>query len=152
MNTINYEIDITAPVGKVYEYYTNPDNIKKAWPQDIVKESESVSGAKGEEGSEIKVKGEYMGREEEMILQVTDKEERKRLVTEQKEGPFKFWKSTQEFNENQGNTHVRHSIEYELPTSGKIASFLSGGQANTKLEEGLQQAAQTVKQKLESGT
>ena len=74
----------------------------------------------------------------------------KRFVTEQKEGPFKFWKSTQEFNENQGNTHVRHSIEYELPTSGKIASFLSGEQANTKLEEGLQQAAQTVKQKLES--
>jgi ligand-binding SRPBCC domain-containing protein len=151
MNTINYEIDITAPVGRVYEYYTNPDNIKKAWPQDIVKESESVSGAKGEEGSEIKVEGEYMGREEEMILQVTDKEESKRLVTEQKEGPFKVWKSTQEFNEVQGNTHVRHSIEYELPTSGKIASFLSGEQANTKLEEGLQQAAQTVKQKLESG-
>ena len=92
-----------------------------------------------------------MGREEEMILQVTDKEESKRLVTEQKEGPFKVWKSTQEFNEVQGNTHVRHSIEYELPTSGKIASFLSGEQANTKLEEGLQQAAQTVKQKLESG-
>ena len=57
-----------------------------------MKKSESVSGAKGEEGSEIKVEGEYMGREE-MILQVTDKVESKRLVTEQKEGPFKFWKS-----------------------------------------------------------
>ena len=44
MNTINYEINITAPVARVYEYYTNPDNIKKAWPQDIVKKSESVSG------------------------------------------------------------------------------------------------------------
>ncbi|MFN2434876.1 MAG: SRPBCC family protein [Nitrososphaeraceae archaeon] len=150
VKTINYEIDITAPVGRVYEYYTNPDNIKKAWPQDIVKESESLSSAKREEGSEIKVKGEYMGREEEMIIQVTDKEESIRLVTEQKEGPFKFWKSTQEFNGDQSNTHVRHSIEYELPTTGKIASFLSGEQANSKLEEGLQQAAQTVKKKLES--
>ena len=152
MNTINYEIDINAPVGRVFEYYTNPENIKKAWPQDIVKESESLSSNKREEGSEIKVKGEYMGREEEMIIQVTDKEESKRLVTEQKEGPFKFWKSTQEFNEDQGNTHVRHSIDYELPTTGKIASFLSGEQANTKLEEGLQQAAQTVKQTLESNS
>lgn len=149
MNTINNEIDINAPVGRVFEYYTNPENIKKAWPQDIVKESESLSGDKREEGSEIRVKGEYMGREDEMIIQVTDKEESKRLVTEQKEGPFKFWKSTQEFNEDQGNTHVRHSIEYELPTTGKLASFLSGEQANTKLEEGLQQAAQTVKQTLE---
>lgn len=152
MNTINNEIDINAPVGRVFEYYTNPENIKKAWPQDIVKESESLSGDKREEGSEIRVKGEYMGREDEMIIQVTDKEESKRLVTEQKEGPFKFWKSTQEFNEDQGNTHVRHSIEYELPTTGKIASFLSGEQANTKLEEGLQQAAQTVKQTLESNS
>ena len=30
-----------------------------------------------------------MGRKDEMILQVTEKEQNKRLVTEQKEGPFK---------------------------------------------------------------
>ena len=46
MNTINYEIDITAPVEKVFEYYTDADNIKKAWPQDIVKESHSLSTTK----------------------------------------------------------------------------------------------------------
>jgi hypothetical protein len=43
----------------VYEY-TNPDNIQETWPQDIVKESENVSGSKSEEGSEMRVKGEYM--------------------------------------------------------------------------------------------
>src|SRR5215216_6540836 len=99
---IQYEIDINAPVDKVYEYYTNPDNIKEAWPQDIVKESESLSGSKNEEGSEMKVKGEYMGREDEMILEVTEKEQNKRLVTEQKEGPFKQWKSIQIFDQSNG--------------------------------------------------
>ncbi|HET9805399.1 MAG TPA: hypothetical protein VFP49_00670 [Nitrososphaeraceae archaeon] len=39
MTTVPYEIEINVPNGKVYEYYTNPDNIKRAWPQDIVKES-----------------------------------------------------------------------------------------------------------------
>ncbi|HJU59937.1 MAG TPA: SRPBCC family protein [Nitrososphaeraceae archaeon] len=151
MTSIQYEIDINAPVDRVYEYYTNPDNIKQAWPQDIVKESESLSGQKSEEGSEMKVKGEYMGREDEMILEVTEKEQNKRLVTQQKEGPFKQWKSIQIFNKgNDNNTHVRHEIEYELPTTGKIANFLSGDQAKKKIEQGLQQAAQTVKQKLES--
>ena len=151
MQTIQYEIDINAPLDTVYEYYTNPDNIKQAWPQDIVKESESLSGQKSEEGSEMKVKGEYMGREDEMILEVTEKEQNKRLVTQQKEGPFKQWKSIQIFNKgNDNNTHVRHEIEYELPTTGKIANFLSGDQAKKKIEQGLQQAAQTVKQKLES--
>ena len=60
---LEYEIDINASVDNVYEYYTNPDNIKQAWPQDIVKESESLSGSnKNEEGSEMKVTGEYMGK------------------------------------------------------------------------------------------
>jgi uncharacterized protein YndB with AHSA1/START domain len=72
MTSIQDEVDINAPVERVYEYYTNPDNIKKAWPQEYIKESENVSGQKSEEGSEMKVKGEYMGKEEEMIVEVTD--------------------------------------------------------------------------------
>ena len=32
MSRIEYETDINAHVEKVYEYYTNPDNIKEAWP------------------------------------------------------------------------------------------------------------------------
>ena len=151
MTKIQYELDINASVEQVFEYYTNPDNIKKAWPQDIVKESESLSGSKNEEGSEMKVKGEFMGKEDEMILEVSDKEQNKRLVTEQKEGPFKSWISTQEFNQNNGkNTHIRHIIEYELPNTGKIANFLTGDQAKNKIQQSLQQTAQTVKQKLES--
>jgi len=65
-------------------------------------------------------------------------------------GPFEYSKSTQQFNGDERNTHVRHEISYELPTTGKVANFLSGDQAENKLKDGLQQAAQTVKQKLES--
>jgi len=150
MTSIQSEIEIGAPVERVYEYYTNPDNIKRAWPQEYIKESESLSSSKNEEGSEMKIKGEYMGKEAEMVVEVTDKEQNKRLVTEQKSGPFKHWKSIQEFSGDASNTHVRHSIDYELPTTGKIANFLSGEQANNKLQQGLQQAAETVKQELES--
>ena len=154
MANIQYETDINAPVEKVYEFYTNPDNIKEAWPRDIVKESESVSGSKSEEGSEMKVKGQYMGKEEEMRLEVAEKEQNRRLVTRQIEGPFKKWESIQEFEGRGGggnSTHIRHSIDYELPTTGKIANMLSGSQADNKIRKGLEQAGQTVKQKLESG-
>jgi ligand-binding SRPBCC domain-containing protein len=150
MTKVEYQIEISAPNEKVYEYYTNPDNIREAWPQDIVKESENVSGSKGEEGSEMKVKGEYMGKKEEMKLQVVDKEPNRKLVTRQTDGPFKKWESIQEFQGNGNTTHIRHTIEYELPTSGKIANTLSGNQADNKIKQGLEQAAQTVKQKLES--
>ena len=151
MTKVEYQIEISAPNEKVYEYYTNPDNIREAWPQDIVKESENVSGSKGEEGSEMKVKGEYLGKKEEMKLQVVDKEPNRKLVTRQTDGPFKKWESIQEFQGNGNTTHIRHTIEYELPTSGKIANTLSGNQADNKIKQGLEQAAQTVKQKLESG-
>jgi ligand-binding SRPBCC domain-containing protein len=75
----------------------------------------------------------------------------RKLVTRQTDGPFKKWESIQEFQGNGNTTHIRHTIEYELPTSGKIANTLSGNQADNKIKQGLEQAAQTVKQKLESG-
>ncbi|HSA75514.1 MAG TPA: SRPBCC family protein [Candidatus Nitrosocosmicus sp.] len=153
MTTIQTNIQIQAPVEKVFEYYTNPDNIKESWPRDIVKESENVSGQKSEEGSEMKVEGEYMGKKDEMILEVIQKEQNKKLITRQTEGPFKSWESIQDFqiNGNDGNTTtVNHIINYELPTTGKIANFLSGSQAEDKIRQGVQQAAKAVKQRLES--
>ena len=152
MTKVEYQTQINAPVQRVYEYYTNPNNIQEAWPRDIVKESENVSGQKTEEGSEMRVKGQYMGKEEEMRLQVVDKEQNRRLVTKQVQGPFKRWDSIQEFHGNGSNTtQIKHSIDFELPTTGKIANLLSGSQADNKIREALEQAAQTVKQKLESG-
>jgi len=157
MTTINSQIEINAPVERVFEFYTNPDNIKESWPRDIVKESENVSGQKSEEGSEMKVTGEYMGKKDEMILEVVQKEQNKRLVTKQTEGPFQRWESIQEFQSSgNGNTStttttlVNHTINYELPTTGKIANVLTRSQAENKIRQGIEQAAQTVKQRLES--
>jgi len=151
MTTISTNIQIQAPVEQVFEFYTNPDNIKESWPRDIVKESENVSGQKSEEGSEMKVEGEYMGKRDEMILEVAQKEQNKRLVTKQTQGPFQSWESIQEFQSNGNNsTKVNHTINYELPTTGKIANFLTGSQAEDKIKQGIEQAAQTVKQRLES--
>ena len=81
MTTIQTQIEINAPVNTVFEYYTNPDNIKESWPRDIVKESENVSGQKSEEGSEMKVKGEYMGKQDEMLLEVVQKEQDKKYLS-----------------------------------------------------------------------
>ena len=41
----------------------------------------------------MKVKGEYMGKQDEMLLEVVQKEQNKRLFTKQKEGPFKNGKA-----------------------------------------------------------
>jgi ligand-binding SRPBCC domain-containing protein len=151
MSRIEYEVEVNAPIESVYEYYTNPDNIKEAWPRDVVKESESTTLSKNEPGSEMKVKGEYMGRQAEMLLEVAEKEPNRRLVTRQTEGPFKRWESVQEFQgDNNSRTHIRHVIDYELGILDKAGNFVTGSQADDKIRQGLEQAAQTVKQKLES--
>ena len=151
------QLEINAPVERVFEYYTNPDKLKESGPHDLVKESENVSGQKSEEGSEMKVTGEYMGKKDEMTLEVVQKEQNKRLVTKQTEGPFQRWESIQEFQSSgNGNTStttttlVNHTINYELPTTGKIANVLTRSQAENKIRQGIEQAAQTVKQRLES--
>jgi hypothetical protein len=47
---------------------------------------------------------------------------------------------------------VIHTIDYELPTTGKVASMLTGNDANDKIKQSLEQAAQTVKHRLESAS
>lgn len=37
MTKVQYQTEINAPIGEVYEYYTNPNNIQEAWPQEIVR-------------------------------------------------------------------------------------------------------------------
>ena len=99
----------------------------------------------------MKVTGQYMGKRDEMTLEVVEKEQNKRLVTKQTEGPFQRWESIQEFQSSgNGSTKVTHTINYELPTTGKIANVLTGSQAENKIKQGIEQAAQTVKQRLES--
>ncbi len=111
MTLIQNQIEINAPVERVFEYYANPDKIKESWPRDVVKESENVSDQKSEEGSEMKVTCEYMGKEDEMTLEVVQKEQNKRLVTKQtKEGPFQRWASIQEFQSGgNGNTTTNNN-------------------------------------------
>ena len=151
MPTLSYELDINAPIEKVFEYYTDPSNIKESWPSDIVKESAIVSGAKGEKGSVFRIKGQYLGKHEEMRVQVIERWPNKKFITKQIEGPFKKWESTQEFQDSNNATHIRHTVEYELPMTGKIVSMVSGKEAENKIRTGLEQAGQTVKNKMESG-
>jgi uncharacterized protein YndB with AHSA1/START domain len=72
MTRVQTEVDVNAPVDRVFDYYTNPDNIKEAWPRDLVKESEATTGTKNEPGSEMRVAGEQMGMRKEMRLQVAE--------------------------------------------------------------------------------
>jgi hypothetical protein len=64
----------------------------------------------------MKVEGQYMGKRDEMILEVAQKEQNKNLVTKQTEDPIQSWESIQEFQSNgsSNTTTVNHTITYKL--------------------------------------
>src|SRR5215213_5480352 len=114
MSRIEHETDINAPVEREFMNTIQIQTISKKHGQEVVKESESTTPSKNEPGSEMKVKGEYMGRKAEMRLEVAEKEPNRKLVTRQTEGPFKRWESVQEFQGDNNRTHIRHVVDYEL--------------------------------------
>jgi len=150
MTTLTYEIDVDAPVEMVYNFCTNPDNIKDTWSPDIVKESTTLSGANGERGSTFKIKGHYAGKDEEMRMMVTEKRPNNKFMTKQTEGPFKKWESIQEFQGNDNKTHIKHTIDYELPTTGKILRIVTHKDADKQIREGMEEYIQALKYKMES--
>ena len=61
-----------------------------------------------------------------------------------------MWESIQEIHSNGNNVRrVNHIKNYGLLTTDKIASVLNGSQDENKIKQGIEQAAQTVKQRLE---
>lgn len=152
MTTLNYEIDVKAPVEKLFKYCTDLDHQKEAWSPEIVKEATLISGTKGEKGSTFRIRGHFSGKDEEMRMMVTEKWPNSRFETKQTEGPFKKWESVQEFEGRDDNTsHLKHTVTYELPPSGKIFRMASHRDAEAKLKEGVEKYVQTLKHYMEAG-
>lgn len=151
MPTLSYEVDVKAPVDKVYNYCTDIDRQKEAWSPEIVKEATVISGTKGQKGSMFKIKGHYAGKDEEMRMMVTERLPNSRFETKQTEGPFKKWDSVQEFEKKGDDTTlVKHTVNYELPATGKVFRMVSHRDADAKLREGLEQYIQSLKHRIES--
>ncbi len=71
------------------------------------------------------------------------------MITRQTEGPFKRWESVQEFQGDNGRTHIRHTIDYELGTLDKAGNFVTGSQADDKIRQGLEQSSSDSQTKVE---
>jgi len=151
MTTLTYDMDLKAPVEEIYNFMTDIDSVKSAWSPDIVKEATVISGNKGEKGSVIKLLGHYGGKDEEMRLLVVDRTPNSRYASKQTEGPFKQWESVSEFRSKDNNTtHVKYSINYELPTTGKIFRMVTNRDADDKLRKGVEDYIQNLRQKFQS--
>ena len=151
MTTLSYEIDLNAPVDQVFNYCTDPEKVAESWSPEIVKGSTIISGTKGEKGSIFKIEGHYGGKDEEMRMMVVEKWPNSKYVTRQEEGPFKKWESVQEFEGRENNrTRLKYTINYELPTTGKVFRMVSNRDADGKLRQGVEEYIQNLKHRFET--
>ncbi|MEO9321608.1 MAG: SRPBCC family protein [Nitrososphaera sp.] len=152
MTTLSYEMEIKAPVEKVFQYCADPENFMESWPSDVITGSQQLSGTKGEKGSTFKLRGMYSGKEEEMRMMVTEKWPNGKIRTKQTEGPFKKWESIQEFEGHDNVTNLRYTIRYELPRTGRFMKMVSHSDGDHIMRQGLEDYIQNVKHKMESLT
>jgi hypothetical protein len=125
--------------------------MKETWSPELVKSATNISGTQGEKGSVYKLVGHYAGKDEEMRMMVVEKWPNNKFMTRQTEGPFKTWESIQEFRgRDENSTHVKHTISYELPATGKVFRMVSHRDADDKIREGFEEYIQTLKQRFAS--
>lgn len=126
MDKIDKSIVIQAPIEKVFEFVTKPENFAKAQPPEAG--TKIITSPKGppKVGNVWKMGMKAGGQAYEWENEVTEVIDNKKVSRRQKGGPFKKLEWTQSFEASEGGTRFSMKSEYEMPYSilGKIIDKL----------------------------
>jgi ligand-binding SRPBCC domain-containing protein len=149
MVTYSREIDIKAPIEKVFHFHDNTDNLLKISPPDagvsILEASEPGLGQK------VVLSIKQLGIITlEWEVEITEYDPPHRMTDEQKRGPFGSWKQSREFQAiDQQTTRLIDKIEYTLPLHA-LAQLLVGGLVRKKITDMFEYRQKTLKEILEN--
>ncbi len=133
METYSREIEIHAPIERVFHFHDDTDNLLKITPPDA-----SVNVLKASApgvGQHVLLSLKQFGIITlEWEVEIIEYEPPIRMTDVQKRGPFGHWKQTREFlDHNSERTTLIDSIEYTLPLHA-ISNLLLGGFVKQKIE------------------
>jgi len=150
LTRIEKSIVIEAPVEKVFDFVTDPDNFVKTQPPET--EMTFLSRDKGpyRVGSKAKVRAKVGGQVMEVEVETTELVKNKRHVVRQKGGALKKFEGTDLFEPTEKGTKYTLVLEYELPYSllGKIVDKLK---ARKDIEKSLDYSMKKTKELVEKG-
>ncbi len=114
--------DFSAPLSRVFDFFSRPANLPKISPPEL--HMQLVSGPEQLHlGAVFTLQGRRWGLSQRVVSQVTVWEPEQRFVDEQREGPFPKWIHAHQFEAlPDGGTRVTDRIEYEPP--GGMLRFL----------------------------
>ena len=107
--------NLTAPLSRVFDFFSRPANLLKISPPELHFQLESAP-EQLQLGARIALRGRRWGLSQRFVNEVTIWEPELRFVDEQREGPFKKWTHTHAFEAlPDGGTRLTDRIDYETP-------------------------------------
>jgi ligand-binding SRPBCC domain-containing protein len=111
------EIIVKATLDEVWDFFTDPRNLKKITPQEMqFKDVFEQDEEKVYPGMLLVYKvSPLLGIPLTWITEITHVEPKKRFVDDQIQGPFSMWHHIHEFEEHVEGTLVRDILYYKMP-------------------------------------
>ena len=108
---------IDAPLEKVWEFFSNTDNLKLITPPQMrLKILHTDLPIKAHMGQIIKYKvSPMLGIPLNWITEITEVKEGEMFADEQKKGPYKYWRHEHYFKKQGNGTLMIDIVNYELP-------------------------------------
>jgi ligand-binding SRPBCC domain-containing protein len=107
--------NLPAPLSRVFDFFSRPANLVTISPPEL--HFQLLSGPEQLHlGARVSLQGRRWGLSQRLVSEVTVWEPENRFVDEQREGPFKKWIHTHQFEAlPDGGTRVTDRIDYEPP-------------------------------------
>ena len=107
--------NLPAPLSRVFDFFSRPANLVTISPPEL--HFQLLSGPEQLHlGARVSLQGRRWGLSQRLVSEVTIWEPENRFVDEQREGPFKKWIHTHQFEAlPDGGTRVTDRIDYEPP-------------------------------------
>jgi ligand-binding SRPBCC domain-containing protein len=119
-------IEIAAPVEEVFRFHEDTGNLSRITPPSVKVEIVEVRGTY-REGCLVRLRSTQFGfLRQEFLMEFVEYDAPRKLVDEQREGPFVYWRQTRIFTPIPGGTRLTDIVDYGVPFGilGRIANAL----------------------------
>jgi uncharacterized membrane protein len=153
MSKVSRSIDISAPVGSVFQYYARPEHIAKTFPEDVKMKVVPIKVTEGfGVGTVFRIEGEFGGRPLAWDMETVTYENDKIIQVKAINGPFKKNVISVNFEPlmEGKETKLTFEADYELGY-GIFGKAIDKLKLKKEIEMGIERSCQSVKKFIESG-
>ena len=122
-------MEIARPLPDMFAFFSRPKNLSQFAPPDLnlqlLDAPETLT-----QGARLVWQGRRWGISQKIIQEVTTFDAEKRIIVEQKQGPFKRWVQAHDFEAADEGTRIVEKIDFEPP--GGMLGFLVTAEAIRK--------------------